>query len=57
VYPAAGFVREMLYRRENGERVRTVYVGLERPENADAFDEVRLGKAGEVLPALFEVRG
>ncbi|MCK6572643.1 NAD-dependent deacylase [Myxococcota bacterium] len=57
VYPAAGFVREMLYRRENGERVRTVYVGLERPENADAFDEVRLGPAGVLLPGLFAVEG
>jgi len=31
-----------------------VYVGLERPENAHCFDECRLGKAGELLPALFE---
>ena len=38
-----------------GERVRAVYVGLEAPENADAFDEVILGKAGEVLPTLFAV--
>lgn len=52
VYPAAGFVGEMAYRRSCGERVRSVYVGLERPANADAFDEVVLGKAGEVLPDL-----
>ena len=51
VYPAAGLVGEMTYRRANGERVRSVYVGLERPANADEFDEVILGKAGEVLPA------
>jgi len=38
-----------------GRFARTVYVGLERPENAHAFDECRLGKAGELLPALFEV--
>jgi len=52
VYPAAGLVREMDYRRSSGEVVRTVYVGLERPDNADAFDDVVLGKAGEVLPSL-----
>lgn len=57
VYPAAGLVREMLYRQQQGEPVRTVYVGLERPENANAFDAVVLGKAGEVLPGLFRVVG
>lgn len=50
VYPAAGLVREMHFRRSMGEEVRTVYVGLEPPENADAFDEVLLGRSGEVLP-------
>lgn len=53
VYPAAGLVREMLYRRSSGEVVRAAYVGLERPDNADAFDDIVLGKAGEVLPDLF----
>jgi NAD-dependent deacetylase len=52
VYPAAGLVGEMNYRRANGETVRTIYVGLERPANADAFDDVVLGRSGEVLPAL-----
>ncbi len=52
VYPAAGLVGEMSYRRSQGERVRSIYVGLERPANADEFDQVVLGKAGEVLPAL-----
>lgn len=55
VYPAAGLVGEMTYRRSSGERVRSVYVGLERPANADAFDEVVLGKAGEVLPGWLGV--
>lgn len=55
VYPAAGFVREIRYRREMGDAVRSVYVGLERPENAASFDEVRLGKAGELVPELFRV--
>jgi NAD-dependent deacetylase len=45
VYPAAGFVRAA---RAAG--ARTIYVGPERPGNAGAFDECRLGKAGEVLP-------
>lgn len=57
VYPAAGLVGEMRYRRMQGQRVRTLYVGLEAPANAEAFDEVRLGKAGEVLPGLFDVEG
>lgn len=55
VYPAAGFVREVAYRRSMGERARAVYVGLERPDNAESFDEVVLGRAGEVLPSLFAV--
>ena len=33
------------------------YVGPERPDNGDAFDECRLGKAGEVLPTLFDPQG
>jgi NAD-dependent deacetylase len=49
VYPAAGFVRHV--RSRSG--VRAIYVGPEEPENASAFDECRLGKAGEVVPALF----
>jgi NAD-dependent deacetylase len=53
VYPAAGFVREIVYRRQMGESCRAIYVGLERPANADQFQEVRLGKSGEVLPSLF----
>lgn len=57
VYPAAGLVGEMVYRRTQGERVRTLYVGLEAPANAEMFDEVRLGKSGEVLPGLFVVEG
>jgi NAD-dependent deacetylase len=62
VYPAAGLVREMHYRRSMGEEVRTVYVGLEAPENADAFDEVLLGPSGRVLPerlteVVFRARG
>jgi NAD-dependent deacetylase len=47
VYPAAGFVAAVQ------GRARTVYVGLEAPDNARMFDECRLGKAGEVLPTLF----
>jgi NAD-dependent deacetylase len=51
VYPAAGFVEQLRGRRG----VRRVYIGLERPQNAFAFDEVRLGRAGQVVPALFDV--
>ena len=43
VEPAASFVGHV------GGRVRTIYVGAEKPANASAFTEYHLGKAGEVL--------
>jgi NAD-dependent deacetylase len=49
VQPAASFA---LIARQNG--ARTIYVGLESPANAFAFEEVFLGPAGEQLPALIE---
>ena len=49
VYPAASFVH---WARQNG--ARTVYIGPEPPLNAHAFTQVVEGKAGEVLPSLFE---
>jgi NAD-dependent deacetylase len=55
VYPAAGLVAEMTYRKSMGERVRSIYVGLERPANAGEFDQLVLGKAGEVLPGLLGI--
>ncbi|MFZ0955373.1 MAG: Sir2 family NAD-dependent protein deacetylase, partial [Candidatus Sulfotelmatobacter sp.] len=51
VYPAANFVH---WARQSG--ARTVYIGPERPLNAQAFNDVVLGKAGEVLPGLFVSR-
>jgi|SRR5579862_6854874 len=50
VHPAASFVQ---WARRSG--ARTVYVGPERPLNAPMFNDVVLGKAGEVLPGLFSV--
>ena len=50
VYPAANFVN---WARHSG--ARTVYVGPERPLNAASFTNVVEGKAGKVLPGLFEV--
>jgi NAD-dependent deacetylase len=50
VYPAANFV---YWAKRAG--ARTVYVGPEAPLNAVAFTHVVEGKAGEVLPGLFEV--
>jgi NAD-dependent deacetylase len=47
VYPAAGFVHV-----GNQRGIRTIYVGPEEPLNADAFDEIVLGAATEVLPRL-----
>ena len=55
VYPAAGFVRQVRAAKRTGARVRSVYVGPERPDNASEFDECRLGKAGEILPNLVRV--
>ena len=56
VHPAASFV-EWANRRNRGgaSRVRTIYVGPERPLNASSFTRIVLGKAGEVLPELFAV--
>jgi NAD-dependent deacetylase len=55
VYPAAGFVAEA---GSGGRRpVTRVYVGPEAPDNADAFDECRLGKATDVVPQLFAGAG
>jgi NAD-dependent deacetylase len=51
VYPAASFVH---WARQSG--VRTVYIGPEHPLNASAFTQIVEGKAGEVLPGLFDVR-
>ena len=50
VYPAAGFAATA---RLAG--ARTVYVGPEAPDNADLFDECRLGTATEAVPELFLV--
>jgi NAD-dependent deacetylase len=51
VYPAAAFVAQA---RSNWmKRVRTYYVGPEEPANRALFDAVFAGKAGELLPALF----
>jgi NAD-dependent deacetylase len=50
VYPAANFVH---WARQAG--ARTVYIGPEHPLNAAAFTQIVEGKAGEVLPGLFEV--
>lgn len=50
VYPAANFVH---WARHKG--ARTVYIGPEPPLNAQAFTNVIEGKAGAVMPGLFEV--
>lgn len=56
VYPAAGFVSHLRnVPNARGRYAKCVYVGLEEPENAHSFDECRLGKAGALLPGLFEV--
>ena len=47
VYPAAGLVHIA-----NQRGIRTMYAGPEAPLNAEAFDEILLGPATEVLPTL-----
>lgn len=47
VYPAAGFVDIA-----NRKRIRTIYIGPEEPLNREAFDELLLGTATEVLPSF-----
>jgi len=47
VEPAASFVRMARLKH-----TRSIYVGPEEPANASFFDEVILGKAGDVLPGL-----
>ncbi len=49
VYPAAGMVTVA---RSIG--AHTILVNYEMPANGDDFDEVHLGKAGEILPGLVE---
>ena len=49
VYPAASFVH---WARDAG--ARTVYIGPEHPMNAAAFTQIVEGKAGDVLPGLFD---
>jgi NAD-dependent deacetylase len=49
VYPAAGFVAEA---RACG--LRTCEINLEAADNADLFDEQRLGRASETVPAWVE---
>ncbi len=50
VYPAANFVN---WARHAG--ARTIYIGPERPLNAASFSDIVEGKAGEVMPGLFDV--
>ena len=47
VYPAAAFVR---IAQQRG--LRTIYVGPEEPLNAEAFDNILLGPATDVVPRL-----
>lgn len=49
VEPAASFVAH------TSGRARAIYVGPEEPANAAAFTDLRVGKAGELLPELLGV--
>jgi NAD-dependent deacetylase len=51
VYPAASFVH---LARQKG--ARTLYIGPEPPLNAQAFTNVVEGRAGEVMPGLFDLK-
>ncbi len=52
VYPAAGFVHDA-----NQRNIRTIYVGPEKPLNADSFDDIILNPATQALPSLFQWSG
>jgi NAD-dependent deacetylase len=57
VAPASQFVLWAGLRTPGGT-ARKYYIGVEEPENAGCFDEVFVGKAGKLVPALFPgVRG
>jgi NAD-dependent deacetylase len=45
VYPAAGFVQVA-----KASGAKTIYIGPEEPLNRDAFDEILLGTAVDILP-------
>jgi NAD-dependent deacetylase len=47
VYPAAGLVHIA-----NQRGIQTMYIGPEEPQNAEAFDEILLGTAAELVPRL-----
>tara|TARA_B100000925_G_scaffold170265_1_gene128203 strand:+ start:370 stop:1083 length:714 start_codon:yes stop_codon:yes gene_type:complete len=49
VYPAAGLVN-----LANSNGAHTILVNFELPINGSDFDEVHIGKAGEILPELVE---
>ncbi len=53
VQPAASFVHWA--GSPEGPGIRTYYVGPEKPANAEAFTDIFLGKAGELLPGLFKL--
>tara|TARA_Y100001970_G_C14019054_1_gene742507 strand:- start:602 stop:928 length:327 start_codon:yes stop_codon:yes gene_type:complete len=47
VYPAAGLVNVA-----NSHGAHTILINFELPVNGSDFDEVHIGKAGEILPEL-----
>jgi NAD-dependent protein deacetylase/lipoamidase len=49
VQPVAGFVAML---KQRMELAKTVFIGLEEPENARHFDEIHLGPATEVVPRV-----
>jgi len=49
VEPAASFAAHA----RAGAQARTFYVGPEEPANRSSFDQLFLGKSGEILPKLF----
>jgi NAD-dependent deacetylase len=57
VQPAASFVHwASTISGPESTAIRTYYIGPEEPANADAFTKIFLGKAGKLLPGLFQVQ-
>ena len=53
VHPAAGFAAQV----KSKPGTRSYYIGPEEPANSRYFDESFWGKAGEVLPNMFNHKG
>jgi NAD-dependent deacetylase len=50
VQPVASFAAML---KQKPSPAKTLYLGLAEPANAGSFDEIRLGEASALVPAVF----